>query len=93
MGLLKKLAELVIEFPEDLGMQRGPMLSPEHFRRYIRPSYQRLMQPVRDRGDRARGRDRGKSRRARTSDRACPLFLSRKESMVADQSPRDKEMP
>ncbi len=30
-------------FPEDLGMQRGPMLSPEHFARYIQPSYHRLM--------------------------------------------------
>ncbi len=36
-------------FPEDLGMQRGPMLSPEHFARYIQPSYQRLMTLVHDR--------------------------------------------
>jgi hypothetical protein len=32
-----------IGFPDDLGMQNGPMLSPEHFRRFIRPSYERLM--------------------------------------------------
>ena len=37
-------------YPEDLGMQIGPMLSPEHFRKYIKPSYQRLMQPARDAG-------------------------------------------
>jgi uroporphyrinogen decarboxylase len=26
------------------------MLSPDHFRKYIKPSYQRLMQPARDKG-------------------------------------------
>jgi hypothetical protein len=31
-------------------MQIGPMLSPDHFRTYIKPSYQRLMQPARDKG-------------------------------------------
>lgn len=30
-------------YPEDLGMQVGPMLSPEHFKKYIKPSYSRLM--------------------------------------------------
>lgn len=37
-------------FAEDLGMQRSPMLSPEHFRRYIKPSYQRMMKIARDAG-------------------------------------------
>lgn len=37
-------------YPEDLGMQVGPMLSPAHLRRFIKPSYQRLMQPARDAG-------------------------------------------
>ena len=37
-------------YPEDLGMQVGPMLSPEHLRTYIKPSYQRLMKPARDAG-------------------------------------------
>jgi len=37
-------------YPEDLGMQIGPMLSPEHLRTYIKPSYQRLMKPARDAG-------------------------------------------
>ena len=40
----------MISFPEDLGMQVGPMLSPDMFRRYIKPSYQRLMKPARDSG-------------------------------------------
>jgi len=37
-------------FAEDLGMQQGPMLSPELFRKYIKPSYQRLMATARDAG-------------------------------------------
>ena len=39
-----------MEYPEDLGMQIGPMISPELFRKYIKPSYQKLMQPARDAG-------------------------------------------
>jgi hypothetical protein len=38
----------MIIYPEDLGMQVGPMLSPEQFKKYIKPSYQRLMQLARD---------------------------------------------
>ena len=37
-------------FPEDLGMQSGPMLSPQHFRKYIKPVYRRLMAPARQAG-------------------------------------------
>lgn len=40
----------MITIPEDLGMQFGPMISPEQFRRYIKPSYQRMMQLVRQSG-------------------------------------------
>ncbi|MEI7901240.1 MAG: uroporphyrinogen decarboxylase family protein [bacterium] len=40
----------IFSYPEDLGMQIGPMLSPDHFKTFIKPSYQRLMQPARDRG-------------------------------------------
>lgn len=40
----------IIRYPEDLGMQTGPMLSLECFVEYIKPSYQRLMQPARDKG-------------------------------------------
>ncbi len=40
----------MMSYPEDLGMQVGPMLSPDNFRKYIKPVYQRLMQPARDQG-------------------------------------------
>jgi hypothetical protein len=40
----------MIGYPEDLGMQVGPMISPEYFRTYLKPSYQRLMKPARDNG-------------------------------------------
>ena len=40
----------LIKIPEDLGMQHGPMIPPELFRRYIKPSYQRMMKLVRDAG-------------------------------------------
>lgn len=37
-------------YPEDLGMQIGPMIPPELFKRYIKPSYKRLMKPAVDAG-------------------------------------------
>lgn len=40
----------LISYPEDLGMQVGPMLSPDQFRQYIKPSYKRLMKPAIDSG-------------------------------------------
>ncbi len=40
----------LMRYPEDLGMQIGPMLSPDNFRKYIKPSYQRLMEPARQAG-------------------------------------------
>ncbi|NOY09230.1 MAG: hypothetical protein GXP33_10370 [Spirochaetes bacterium] len=46
MGLLENYLKIKTEwmtFSEDLGMQTGPMLSPGHFRKYIKPSYRRLM--------------------------------------------------
>lgn len=46
---IKAGAELM-KYPEDLGMQVGPMISPSHFRKYIKPSYQRLMNLSRDAG-------------------------------------------
>jgi len=39
-----------VSYPEDLGMQNGPMISPDHFLRYVKPSYQRLMAPAREAG-------------------------------------------
>ena len=40
----------VMGYPEDLGMQVGPMLSPDQFRRYILPAYRRIMEPARRAG-------------------------------------------
>lgn len=39
----------IMSYPEDLGMQIGPMLSPKQFRSYIKPVYQKLMKPARER--------------------------------------------
>jgi uroporphyrinogen decarboxylase len=54
MGLLDNWIERVgvewMDFAEDLGMQSGPMLAPEHFRRYIKPSYRRLFRRAREGG-------------------------------------------
>jgi uroporphyrinogen decarboxylase len=37
-------------YPEDLGMQVGPMVSPDMFRKHIKPVYERLMAPAREAG-------------------------------------------
>ena len=53
LGIVRRYVEADVEwmgFPEDLGMQQGPLLSPEQFRKYIKPSYQRLIAPARDAG-------------------------------------------
>lgn len=53
MGLVQGYVKLGVEwmgYPEDLGMQQGPMLSPPHFQNYIKPTYARLMAPARDAG-------------------------------------------
>jgi len=39
-----------ISYPEDLGMQSGPMISPDFFRHYIKPCYQRMIAPAREAG-------------------------------------------
>jgi len=44
------LGVALMRYPEDLGMQRGPMLAPGHFRKYIKPVYERLMAPARAAG-------------------------------------------
>jgi uroporphyrinogen-III decarboxylase len=49
IGLVQRYLGAGVEmmcYPEDLGMQRGPMLSPEHFRTYIKPIYESLMAPA-----------------------------------------------
>ena len=40
----------IMSYPEDLGMQVGPMISPDYLRKYIKPVYKRVMQPARDQG-------------------------------------------
>ena len=40
----------IVRIPEDLGMQIGPMISPALFREYIKPLYQRMLEPVRQAG-------------------------------------------
>ena len=53
LGLVRRYLDLGAEwmnYPEDLGMQRGPMLSPDHFRRWIKPVYRRLIAPARQAG-------------------------------------------
>lgn len=37
-------------YADDLGMQEGPMVSPAHFRKYLKPSYGRLIAPAREAG-------------------------------------------
>jgi uroporphyrinogen decarboxylase len=53
LGIVQRYVDLgvaMMRYPEDLGMQRGPMLSPGHFRKYIKPVYERLMAPARTAG-------------------------------------------
>jgi len=52
-GIVRRYLELGVEwmgYPEDLGMQVGPMLSPAQFQRSIKPVYERLMAPARAAG-------------------------------------------
>lgn len=49
MGIVRRYVDLgvaMMRYPEDLGMQLGPMLSPEQFRTYIKPVYEHLMAPA-----------------------------------------------
>ena len=53
LGIIERYAKLkpdVMVYPEDLGMQVGPMLSPEQFRKFIKPSYKKLIKPAREAG-------------------------------------------
>jgi uroporphyrinogen-III decarboxylase len=52
-AIIRRYVDLGVEwmsYPEDLGMQSGSMISPAHFRKYIKPSYQRMMTPAREAG-------------------------------------------
>lgn len=53
LGCVRRWLDLgpdMLQYPEDLGMQAGPMLPPELFREYIKPVYRRLMGPAKERG-------------------------------------------
>lgn len=54
LGLVTRFLDRVgvelLGYAEDLGMQIGPMLSPDQFRRYIKPAYETIMQPTRNAG-------------------------------------------
>ena len=53
LALVKRFVEngcSSMSYPEDLGMQMGPMLAPDMFHRYIKPAYQRIMKPAHDAG-------------------------------------------
>ena len=48
-GIVQRYVDLgvvMMRYPEDLGMQLGPMLSPKHFRTYIKPTYEHLITPA-----------------------------------------------
>ena len=49
LGLVERYLALnpdVVTYAEDLGMQSGPMLTPDMFRSFIMPSYRTLMMPA-----------------------------------------------
>lgn len=53
LGLVSRYAQAgvdVMGYAEDLGMQKGPLLSPAQFRKYILPSYRRLIEPAKRSG-------------------------------------------
>ncbi len=53
LALVQRQVEAGVDwmsFPEDLGMQNGPMISPDLFRRHIQPIYRRVMRPACDAG-------------------------------------------
>ena len=53
LGIVERYLALGVEwmgYPEDLGTQSGPLISRAWFRKYIKPTYQRLMAPARQAG-------------------------------------------
>ena len=92
----------IMGYAEDLGMQVGPMISPDLFREYIKPVYKRLMEPARDRGvlvhmhsdgdirtlagDLIEG-DRAGHSRVQRSDRAAHRQVDPKVAPLAHQPP------
>jgi len=53
LGLVQRYLDLGVAmlcYPEDLGMQNGPMVSPPLFRKYIKPIYEHLTAPAHEAG-------------------------------------------
>lgn len=53
LGCVRRWLDLgpdMLQYPEDLGMQVGPMLPAALFRKYIQPVYRRIMAPAKERG-------------------------------------------
>jgi uroporphyrinogen decarboxylase len=53
VSVVKRYLDLgvaMVCYPEDLGAQAGPMISPELFRKYIKPVYERMTAPTRQAG-------------------------------------------
>lgn len=53
LALIDRYLEIgvdIFRIPEDLGMQQGPMLSPDNFQQYIVPCYRRMTKRVRQAG-------------------------------------------
>ena len=53
METVRRYVDLGVEwmgYADDLGAQEGPMISPGYFRRFLKPSYERLMAPAREAG-------------------------------------------
>ncbi|MCL2832813.1 MAG: hypothetical protein FWD78_06560 [Treponema sp.] len=38
----------IVSFPEDLGAQNGPLVTPAAFKKYLKPVYQKLFRPVKE---------------------------------------------
>ncbi len=53
LGIVRRYIDAgaaLICYPEDLGMQKGPMISPALLRKYIRPMYEHLIAPAHEAG-------------------------------------------
>jgi uroporphyrinogen decarboxylase len=84
-SLVRRYLALGVEwmgYPEDLGMQRGPMLSPVHFRTYIAPLYRRLMAPAREAGCVVHMHADGDIRALADDLLACPIDVLNVQDLV-----------
>ncbi|MDR1439688.1 MAG: hypothetical protein LBJ10_06650, partial [Clostridiales bacterium] len=72
----------VMSYPDDLGMQSGPMLSPSHFRAYIQPSYRELIGAARERGVLAHMHSDGDIRALAGDIAACGVDIINLQDMV-----------